>query len=275
MSYRPSQGDAVVPIKIATRGPPAGECNICGVYGPLTQDHTPPKGCIGVGQVEMNHIVSQLSAEKQDRKGRFSQNGIKYRTLCRRCNNSLLGAKYDLALRSFVNTVGTYLKTTLHLPAQMSVNGQPQQIMRAVLGHIAAQGVGRYQKGPDTEPLRDYFLDGAAPLPDWINVYYWTYPYQEQVVVRDCAYLDLRINKPFVIWLLKFFPVAFLVSWNEPSEHHFELTNLAQWRAAPLEESVELFVQLRPALHQWWPEAPTEHSVVVYGQEGLVATGRS
>lgn len=45
-----------------------------------------------------------------------------------------------------------------------------------------------------------------SPLPDWINVYYWVYPYQTQIVVRDCAYLDLRIGKPFVVWLLKFFP---------------------------------------------------------------------
>lgn len=242
-------------IVIATRGPKDGRCNICGDIGPLTEDHTPPKGCIRVGHVEILHIVNQLSATKPQRNSRKSQNGVKYRTLCHRCNNSLLGANYDIAFIAFVNAVGDLLRSSLSLPPTMFVRGKPQKIMRAVLGHLCAQGVDRYLKGPDTEPLRDYFLDDSLPLPDWINVYYWAYPYQGQVLVRDCAYLDLVIEKPVLIWFMKFFPIAFLVTWSEPEEYIFDVPNLGNWRANAIDDEVELPVPLDKTVHQYWPEA--------------------
>lgn len=261
-------------IIIATRGPLIGQCNICGDHGRLTEDHTPPKGCIRVGQVEILHIVNRLGTDSPISKGRFSQNGIKYRTLCHRCNNSLLGANYDPAFNSFVNTVGTFLKSPLKLPSTMSVKGQPQKIMRAVLGHLSALGVDRYMKGPDTEPLRDYFLVGTRPLPEWINIYYWVYPYKGQILVRDCAYLDIPIGKPVVTWFMKFFPIAFMVTWNEPPEYDFGLPNLAKWRTSLLDDEVELPVPLSRIVHQYWPEAPTEQSVVTYGREAVMALDR-
>lgn len=258
-------------IVIETRGLQSGQCNICGDFGRLTEDHTPPKGCIRVGNVEIQHIVNGLSAAKPMSGGRRSQNGVKYRTLCHRCNNSLLGANYDIAFNSFVNTVGSVLKSPLQLPATMSVNGQPQKIMRAILGHLCAQGVDRYWKGQDTEPLRDYLLDQQLPLPDQINIYYWAYPYKGQVLVRDCAFVDLVIETPVAIWLMKFFPIAFLVTWREPVEYNFDVPNLAKWRASAIDQEVELPIPLDKIVHQYWPEAPSERSMIMYGQEAVVA----
>jgi hypothetical protein len=153
-------------LLIATKGSKHGICNICGEEGNLTEDHTPPKGCIKIGQVELQHIVNHLNAEKPAGKGRLLQNGVKYRTLCHECNNTHLGANYDPAFISFVNNVGSYLKAKIALPRVIPTEIEPQKVMRALLGHLAAQGVDRYRKGPDTEPLRDYFLDHTLPLPE-------------------------------------------------------------------------------------------------------------
>lgn len=260
-------------IRIATRGPREGNCNICGEHDRLTEDHTPPKGCIKVSQVEMHHIVQHLS-DDAPLKGRISQNGVKYRTLCHRCNNSFLGAHYDPAFIAFVNTIGMFLKTNVHLPPTMSVRGHPQKIIRALLGHLSAQGVNRYNKDRQTEVMRDYFLDCSLPLPDQIKVYYWLYPFGPQVMARDSAYLDLRVGKPSAMWLLKFFPIAFFVTWGEPVGYSFDLHTFEPWRHSPYEEEAELPIRLRPVTHQYWPEAPTETSVVVYGQEAMVAFAR-
>lgn len=258
-------------ILIEVRGPKTGQCNICGELGQLTEDHTPPKGCIRVGQVEIRHIVHRLSAEMPQSSGRKSQNGVKYRTLCPRCNNGLLGANYDIAFNSFVNSVGAYLKSPLELPDVVSVKAQPQKIMRAVLGHMSAQGINRYLKGPETESVRNYFLDEALPLPDSLNIYYWVYPYQGQVLVRDCSYLDLSIGEPVFMWFMKFFPVAFMITWKEPSAYNFTVPNLSKWRTSAINDEYELVIPLKRVVHQFWPEAPTNQSIVAYGQEAVIA----
>lgn len=126
---------------IKTKGHKTGICNICGNDGALTEDHTPPKGCIKVGQVVVHHITECLHLEKPKSKGRLLNNGVKYRTICSRCNNTLLGAEYDPEFISFVNQIGTYLKTELHLPPTLTVTTKPQRVIRALLGHLCAPPV--------------------------------------------------------------------------------------------------------------------------------------
>jgi len=258
-------------LLIATKGPKHGICNICGEEGNLTEDHTPPKGCIRIGQVELQHIVNHLNVDKSAGKGRLLQNGVKYRTLCHECNNTHLGANYDPAFISFVNSVGSYLKSQVALPKVIKTEIEPQRVMRSLLGHLAAQGVDRYKKGPDTELLRDYFLDPTLPLPEHIKIYYWLYPYKGHFMARDCAYLDLRVGKPCVIWFIKFFPIAFLVTFNQPEELVLNVSELSKWRDKEIDFKIYEYVQLTELPHQYWPETPTDHSVIVYGKEAIVS----
>lgn len=262
-----------MPKLVTTKGAQEGPCNICGDIGKLTEDHTPPKGCLKPAKVELNHIVRLLSDDHSKAKGLVSQNGVKYRTLCSRCNNTLLGTKYDPAFISFVNGVGTHLRSTLHLPSTIRVQAQPQAILRALLGHISAQGVNRYLKGPLTEPLRDYFLDNSKPLPLGIQVFYWAYPFPSHVMFRDAAYIDIPSGESFGIWLLKFFPIAFLIVWGEPRGLQYPIQRLDHWRDCPFQTQVDLSVSLRPIPPQYWPEAPSERSMILYGLEAVSVNG--
>ncbi len=259
-------------VKIATYGPKVGTCNICGEIGPLTEDHVPPKGCVRISQVEMRHITHKLSVDETPERGRLSQNGVKYRTLCPRCNNSLLGTRYDPGLCDFVNRVALCLRSSLYLPESTTLLGEPQKIMRAVLGHLSAQGVDRYFKGVNTDAFRDYFLNETLPLPDGLKIYFWVYPFHPQVLVRDCGYLDTSNGKTVVIWLMKFFPLAFLVTWQDELPNRFDLCNFDPWRNSGINDLVNLPVRLRPIVHPDWPEAPTDNAVVLYGPEAMVAT---
>ena len=258
-------------ILVNTFGPKTGTCNVCGDYGPLTEDHTPPKGCYRPRQVEIQHLSYLLAGSKNLPKGRRSQNGVKYRTLCSRCNNTLLGSKYDPAFIEFVNAVALHLRSPLALSSILTIPGKPQAIVRSLLGHMSAQGIDRYLKGPLTEAVRDYFLDENLPLPAGIKVFYWPYPHRIHVMCRDAAYTHLPSGQPFVIWLLKFFPVAFLVAWNEPVGLTYPIHSLEPWRSARIDEVAQLPLSLVGIPPLFWPEAPTRESILMYGQEAIHA----
>lgn len=242
---------------------------MCGEVGALTEDHTPPKGCYKPTQVQIQSLLRRLGEEKGGRKSRLSQNGVKYRTLCGRCNNGLLGASYDPPFIAFVNRVSSILESSLALPNVLSVSGQPQAIVRSLLGHLSAQGVDRYRKGPHTESLRDFMLDSSLPLPAPLRVFYWAYPFRSHVMVRDAAYIDLGVGKPFGIWFLKFFPIAFCVTWDGPESLPFGVHSLDPWRSAAYEDEAELPICIHPLVPEYWPEAPTDYSVLAFGQEAI------
>lgn len=143
--------------------------------------------------------------------------------------------------------------------------------MRAVLGHLSAQGVDRYKKGPDTETIRDYLLDQRSVLPEALNIYYWVYPSQSVILVRDAAYLDLRNSKPFVAWFIKCFPLAFLVAWDAAPQFSFPVHELGPWRDVSFEYETELPVRLRPLPPDNWPENPSDSHVIVNGREAVQA----
>lgn len=219
-------------------------------------------------------MVARLSEGRTETKGRFSQSGVKYRTVCGQCNNGLLGAKYDPALISFSNQLTTILKSTLDLPSRLYVRAQPQAILRSLLGHISAQGVSRYPKGPQTEPIRDYFCDQSKPFPIGLHAFYWAYPFRPTVLMRDVAYCDLTNHNSFMLWMMKFFPVALAVTWDEPKGFEFPVHSFEQWRGVSFSTVVDLPIDIRPLIPEHWPEAPTNNSLLLVGQEAIFSVPR-
>ncbi len=258
---------------MATRGASVGECNICGDHGPLTEDHTPPKSTARPTTVVMRHLSQVLSIEAQNGARRILQNGVRYRTLCSRCNNHLLGILYDPALAYFCNGVAATLNSSLVLPSTIHIPGLPQRITRAVFGHIAAQGVGRYLKGPLTVPMRDWFLNENAPLPSPIRFLYWPYPYMDQVLMRDAAILDIAASSTSMIWQMKFYPVAFAMLWDSGFPPQ-PVRDLNRFLTLPPTQTVDIPVDLRPLVHRYWPEAPTDNTILAMGQEAVVSQAK-
>jgi hypothetical protein len=186
-----------------------------------------------------------------------------------------LGSQYDPALADFCLQVRSYANSTLHLRDVIAIEIQPQAVMRSVLGHMAAQGAGRYRKGAITEPLRDYILDADRALPAQIRMYFWLYPFREQVHVRDAVRLNIGNGAIVSIWLLKFFPLAFLSTLDEPLERQFHLNNLDTFRDIPNDLRQPISLRLRPNVHRHWPEAPDDGAVLLYGPQALSGDPRT
>lgn len=264
-----------MPLHMVTRGAKVGICNICGAVGPLTEDHTPPKGCVRPTAMELQHVTHRLDAEKAIKTK--AHDGVKYRTLCARCNNSLLGGRYDPALIDFVNRVSGLLASDLILPKTMAVAARPALIVRAVWGHLAAVGVDRYLKGPRTEEWRDFFLDESLPIPTDVNFYYWVYPYRRQALIRDAACVDIGGPGPrrAIYWLLKFYPMAFSVWMPEIGNHALVSRDLNTYRTIHPDDVVDVMVDLDPVPHELILEAPTDAQMIMFGRDSVVANSRA
>ncbi len=257
-----------------TLGPKEGVCNICGEFGRLTKDHSPPKSCTGASFSEMTRLHSRLASSSSEERPRFFRRGPTFRTLCARCNNDLLGANYDPALASVCKQVRALAGATLALPPILQFVVKPQLVMRSVLGHLSAIGLDRYKKGDMTEPLRSYILDRDAPLPSGIAFYYWLYPYPGQVLVRDAGLINFDTHEPTVFWLMKFYPIAFFITFNSDAAK-FDVGHLHQFGRLSSDAEVTIDLRLRPLVHQRWPEAPTDNSAILYGEGALAVNPRT
>jgi len=56
-----------------------GECNICGDVGPLTDDHTPPKGRVRPTAMTLQRVTSRMAAKPAITAK--ANDGIRYRPL--------------------------------------------------------------------------------------------------------------------------------------------------------------------------------------------------
>ena len=218
----------------------------------------------------MNSLVELLAAEPPGIRGRVSQNGAKYRTLCGRCNNDKLGLNYDPEFNRFVNEVGSYVNTAISLPRVMSVCAKPQKVARAIIGHLMAQRVDGYKKGKNTEALRDWFLDDELPMPEYMKIYYWVYPYKIQVLARDAVMRNLTAPDNAHFWLMKFFPIAFLVIWDSPQGYDYtSLRTFEDFRSLGPDDETEIPIDLTGLPHERWPEAPDDGRFCAFGSGAI------
>ncbi|MCY9764399.1 hypothetical protein M5X06_08555 [Paenibacillus alvei] len=167
-----------------------GLCNICLEQSKLTWDHIPPKGGIELSEVEQKNIIQHLTDSKNTNYV-LSQNGVKYRTICSTCNNSLLGARYDTVLNTFANELSLFLKTPLQIPPLVMIRTQPAMIIKCIIGHLLA-AKGDLENNLIDQRFRDYFLDDCKVIPTGYKVFYWVYPYNSIKIIRDIGMHSIR-----------------------------------------------------------------------------------
>jgi hypothetical protein len=241
-------------------------CNLCRVEKELSWDHVPPKGGIELTTIQMETIFSLLTGNKENRKFPESQNGMKYRTICSDCN-SYLGTEFDPTINDFALSVGRYLQSTIELPDTINHKVMPQRLMKAILGHLIAAKV-EIENTLFDQQAREYVLDIAAPLPKDINIFYWLYPHDCSITMRDFVMFTPRgtFQEPAIFQTLKYFPIAYLC--NDKSEYA-GLDNLSWYRNAGIDDEIEIPINLRRTEHPYWPEAPSDE------ENNIVAGGAS
>ena len=240
-----------------TKLPPGSLCNICGSNTALSWDHVPPKGTGNRTKVAMTLLIAAMSGTPATI--RESQNGMKYKTICRSCN-SLLGSEYDPSIISFSRTVDRYINTPIALPHTPHCSVKVQSLMKGVLGHLLAAEVGCPSYALNTSAIRNYVLDPFKPLPNTINLFFWLHDYRGSIAILDMIKYSLRDGSLHRLDMLKYFPIGFLAT---PSRMYDGLPSLSHYRNAESDEEVQVPVPLGARRPPDWPEAPSDHDDTV------------
>ena len=246
------KSDPLAPDYVRVERGKSGVCNICLTACDLKWDHVPPRGGVDVGPLDQYTILERLAGRSSNPNRVLTQNGVKYRTLCQTCNSNLLGGQYDRTLNEFALGIGRFLKTTLTLPATTTFATRPARLLRALFGHLLAAKAEVEHTKPD-EAMRQFVLKPKAALPPELNVFYWIYPYPEVHVVRDVAMPSryASIAKPGIFSILKYFPVAYLVTNLKEYEG---LPSLSFYCPVDIDAVVHLPLPLAGAKPPDWPE---------------------
>lgn len=227
----------------------------------------------------MHLLFRVLSIGSALSSGRQAQGGVKYRTLCGVCNNSRLGHEYDPDLIRLCKDIDRFLSALdagIVLPSNILARTHPQRVLRSVIGHTLAAAVGRRADGNWDRDLVSYFLNSDLSFPDCARVYYWVYPFQQQVLIRDACFVSLLLSdkgkSPTLFMCIKFYPLAFLITDNRDSNYRFDLPCLSDFGSVPLDKEVEVPFNLKNIPSKAWPEAPSKQHFAVFGGNPLFAS---
>lgn len=192
-------------------------CNICEKKSDLTWDHVPPKNCFNDNKTEYNSLFGDLIKEDEKLSKQFliAQNGIKFRSICKECNNSLLGAIYDIELKELVDILNLMMISNVKLPNETVINVNVNRIARSIIGHLLAAKKDYDSKTLIDKRLRKFFLDNTKLPPKDMQLLYYIYPYKSLMIVRDIVILR-NGKSPFdipkgLISCLSFYPIAFIL----------------------------------------------------------------
>lgn len=259
-------------MRLETLGPKQGVCNICGNFSRMTEDHIPPKGVPLVGQAYLERLTDTLGAERSARSPRFFQRGVKYRSICAKCNSQLLGGEYDPILISFCKELHSALGQQVHLPVSISV--KTNRLIRAFIGHLISHRLGSHRIGNLYSEITDYFIDNSVPFPSNLRAYCWVYPYKSQVVAHGIGNIfDYRKSGSSSIFsLIKFYPIGFLCSIEDlPRKEVSQVTRIDQLTTGDLDDMANIDLNISYIPNGRWPETPSEHGAVFHNEKGTSA----
>ena len=163
--------------------------------------------------------LAQLAGRSAVPRFLYSQNGLKFRTLCKRCNTGLLGGNYDRTLNEFARSVGRILRSPVSLPSQFVVPTKPARLLRSLCGHLLA-AKSEVEHTKLDEAMRIFVQDPSAKFPGELNVLYFVYPYTRVFIAHNIFMLSKRgqFDEIAQFSILKYFPIAYLVTSVEVYE---------------------------------------------------------
>lgn len=233
-------------------------CNICGIESELTYDHVPPKCCFN----DMNvSPIEKMSGKQEKFNSNCSQNGLKYRTICNTCNNSLL-AKYDKSLEDVVEQIKIFLMNDGNLESNtINLSIKINAFAKSICGHFLAMK-NNYDKNCLIDiSLREYVLSPSSLPPKDYQLLMRFYPFSTIFSLRDAVIVNMDghlLVPGGTISVLSAFPFSFILSQGD---YTCGCIDIFKYCSNNIEELVEIQLDLNSAFypntnvlrHEKWP----------------------
>lgn len=253
-------------IRDLKKGSEKGYCRICNQYSSLSLDHIPPRSCGNGDRVSVNI----------DNKKEIFQNGFSCKTICEKCNNELLGAKYDKEFKVLYDRAIQHNKSKLSLPENvLPINIDCRSLFRGIFGHFLAitalngtESIGEILDKPVSDmvkhfsSLRDFVLCKRNNLDD-LDIYYWYYPKDDIFVSTFISVCPNIFNSEKIIFrgeVIKYYPLALFVVGKQEEKLPLPTVNFD-----------EHLLNLNMGVHHGFPEHPLMFGVVINGNNSNVA----
>lgn len=197
-------------------------CNICGELSDLTWDHVPPQSCYNDFPVKFNRFTEGLP--QYNKYDMISQNGTRFRSLCSKCNNTLLGRDYDLELGNFINAVLQHISKSIEATdekeiveiSNIQIEVKVNKVVRSICGHVLAAKDEYDNLNLVDRALREFFLNPEECPPNSLSLLLWFYPYTTISIMRDFAVANVldRQRAPLPVGLcsvVSAFPFSYVL----------------------------------------------------------------
>ena len=209
-----------------------GECHICGIEGPLSFEHVPPRAAFNEGRwIEFGgEDALTLGPDLPGAKGKHHQGGVGRFALCQRCNNDT-GSWYaphfvtwcyrgiEILLRSEGRPSLFYLYDMQPLPT----------IKQIATMFFAINSPGFREAHPD---LVRFVLDRQrSGLPPKYRFYFYLTVSPRGRYVGVAGRYDMRRGEIHVLSELSFPPFGYVLTFDSPTpeDELFEITHFAAY----------------------------------------------
>lgn len=249
-------------------------CSICLVRKDLTEEHIFPKGLTVPGTRQIRDLIPKIDPDKRYRKAtRLSQNGLKLKTTCSRCNNYLLGKIYDPALKHLYDETSIYLRNAHMLPSKFFKieNIELNKLARAVLGHMLAADTKPNPRAAKSREMRRFFFNHSHVLSPEYSLLMWLYPSREQAIIRDIFIVEhFGRHAEETVWssVYKTFPLAFSFTHRSIRRElpYKGILDLTSFLTSNIDETFNITFSLKDIPHQVWPEMPGRNGAILMGE---------
>lgn len=239
----------------------------------LTEEHIFPKSLTLPGTKQIRELIPRIDVDKRYRKNtQLAQNGLKLRTTCAKCNNYLLGTKYDPALKHLHEEASLYVRNIKFLSGNLIrlEDIELKKVVRAVIGHMLAADKKPNPRAPKSRAMRRVFFDCNYKIPGQFSILMWLYPSKEQAIIRDIFVTEEFGRKSEeMIWIsaYKTFPLAFAFAHRSVTREwpYRGVLDITSCLSSKIDSKFTLTLSLKDIPHQIWPETPTQSGAIFMG----------
>ncbi len=211
-----------------------GHCHLCGIKGPLSFEHVPPRSAFNdhpVFVADIKDLIGKWDGDFKNMKGKIHQLGAGGYTLCEKCNN-LTGAWYgrdfaDWAFQAYL--VLHYTKGEPSLFYQFRIF--PLRVIKQIVCmFFSANGARFREKNPDLE--RFVLNREARYIRPEIRIYVY---YNLSGISRQsgvAGLLNLGKGKHHTFSEIAFLPLGYVMTFESevPDDRPVDITFFANYR---------------------------------------------